>query len=288
MSEITRPVLRYHGGKFRLAPWILGFFPPHAVYVEPFGGGASVLLQKPRSRGEVYNDLGGDIVNLFRVLQDEDRAARLAQLLVVTPYAREEFNLAHEPTDEPIERARRTLIRAEMGFGSVGATKRSTGFRIDTVRNYGTAMAVWARVPEKIAGFVERLQGVLIENQDALRVIASHDTPRTLFYVDPPYVHSTREVHAARGRYYEHEMSDADHERLLAALCEVEGMVVLSGYPCALYDGALVGWQRHETSARIAAARGTKVKTEVVWLNPACVSALDACRAQGQLLEAMA
>lgn len=288
MTEITRPVLRYHGARRNLPPWIQQFFPPHMVYVEPFGGGASVLLRKPRAHGEVYNDLSGDIVNLFRVLQQEDSAARLAQLLVVTPYAREEFHLAYEPTDDPIERARRTLIRAEMGFGSAGATKRSTGFRIDTVRNYGTAMSVWARVPEKIMGFVQRLQGVLIENHDALKVIAAHDTPRTLFYVDPPYVHATREVHAARGRYYEHEMTDADHERLLEVLRGVDGMVVLSGYPCALYDDALAGWQRHETEARIAAARGTKIKTEVVWLNPACSAALDATRAQGCLLAEVA
>ena len=65
----TRPVLRYHGGKFRLAPWILTFFPRHTVYVEPFGGAAPVLLQKERLGAECYNDLDGEVVNLFRVLR---------------------------------------------------------------------------------------------------------------------------------------------------------------------------------------------------------------------------
>jgi len=284
----TRPVLRYHGGKFRLAPWIISFFPPHAVYCEPFGGAASVLLQKPRSHGEVYNDMDGDIVNVFRVLQDPDKAVRLAELLVVTPYAREEFELAWEATDEPIERARRTLIRAEMGFGSAGATKGKTGFRIDTVRNYGTAMVVWARVPEKIAGFADRLRGVLIENLDAIKVIGQHDTPKTLFFCDPPYVHSTREVGAKHGRYYRHEMTDDDHIKLLDTLKAVQGMVVLSGYPSALYDDALQGWNRLETRARIAASRGTITKTEVVWVNPACADALDAATAQAPLFAEVA
>lgn len=284
----SRPVLRYHGGKFRLAPWIISFFPPHAVYCEPFGGAASVLLQKPRSHGEVYNDMDGDIVNVFRVLQDPDKAVRLAELLVVTPYAREEFELAWEATDEPIERARRTLIRAEMGFGSAGATKGKTGFRIDTVRNYGTAMAVWARVPEKIAGFADRLRGVLIENLDAIKVIGQHDTPKTLFFCDPPYVYSTREVGAKHGRYYRHEMTDNDHIKLLDTLKAVQGMVVLSGYPSALYDDALRGWNRFETRARIAASRGTITKTEVVWINPACADALDAATAQAPLFAEVA
>lgn len=284
----TRPVLRYHGGKFRLAPWIISFFPPHAVYCEPFGGAASVLLQKPRSHGEVYNDMDGDIVNVFRVLQDPDKAVRLAELLVVTPYAREEFELAWEATDEPIERARRTLIRAEMGFGSAGAAKGKTGFRIDTVRNYGTAMVVWARVPEKIAGFADRLRGVLIENLDAIKVIGQHDTPKTLFFCDPPYVHSTREVGAKHGRYYRHEMTDDDHIKLLDTLKAVQGMVVLSGYENDLYSTYLQDWRQHTTLARISGGRGTSLRKEIVWINSACAAALDAATAQAPLFAEVA
>lgn len=281
--EITRPVMRYHGGKFRLAPWILGFFPPHKVYCEPFGGVASVLLQKPRSHGEIYNDLDGDMVNIFRVLQNDAHREKLIQQLAFTPYAREEFNLAWEPVEEPVERARRTFIRAEMGFGSASASKGKTGFRVDTVRNYGTAMTIWGKVPEKIAAFADRLRGVLIENMEALHVIGAHDTPHTLFYVDPPYVHSAREVGARHGRYYRHEMTDADHSKLLDALKSAHGMVVISGYPCELYEQALKGWARHETLSRIAAARGTKNRTEVVWLNESCRLELERLTHQTQL-----
>ncbi|MDC8992353.1 DNA adenine methylase, partial [Pseudomonas aeruginosa] len=99
---IQSPVIRYHGGKFRLAPWVIRHFPPHTCYVESFGGAAGVLMQKERAYAEVYNDLDGDIVNLFRVLQLEETREQLTRLLVLTPYARGEFDRAWEPTADPV------------------------------------------------------------------------------------------------------------------------------------------------------------------------------------------
>ena len=84
-----RPALRYTGSKWRIAEEVIAHFPPHAHYVEPYGGGASILLRKPRCVGEVYNDLNGEVVNFFRVLRDADQAAQLIQLLQLTPFSRE-------------------------------------------------------------------------------------------------------------------------------------------------------------------------------------------------------
>lgn len=271
----ARPVLRYHGGKFRLAPWVIRHFPPHRCYVEPFGGAAGVLIQKDRAYAEVYNDLDGDIVNVFRVLRDREQCENLIAQLLLTPYARDEFDAAYEPTTDPIERARRTLVRAEMGFGSAGATKGTTGFRIDTRRKHGTAQQLWARFPESLARVCARLSGVMIENRPALSIIDQHDAEDTLFYVDPPYVMGTRNVGARHGRYYACEMSDDEHVQLLDKLCSVKGMVVLSGYESALYLGALQGWSMASTEARISAARGTAMRTECLWLNPAASHALN-------------
>ncbi len=272
---VTSPVIRYHGAKFRLAPWIIRNFPPHRCYVEPFGGAAGVLVQKSRAYAEVYNDLDGDIVNLFRVLRDAEFSARLVELLTLTPYAREEFDAAYEACEDPVERARRTIIRATMGFGSAGATKGTTGFRIDTRRRHGTAQQLWVRYPETLAPIVRRLAGVMIENRPATEVIRQHDAPDTLFFVDPPYVHETRYAGAKHGRYYEHEMSDQDHRELLDQLRQVKGMVALSGYPGALYESTLSDWAMTTTTARISAARGAGIRTECLWLNPACVDALN-------------
>lgn len=277
MSEVKRPALRYHGGKFRLASWLLQFFPAHGCYVEPFGGAAGVLLRKPRAYAEVYNDLDGEIVNFFRVLRDPVMRADLIEACRLTPYARDEFDLSYEPTDDALERARRTCVRAAMGFGSAGATKASTGFRTDTRRKYGTAQHNWADYPGALGAIGERFSGVLIENRDAIDIIRAHDGPDTLFFVDPPYVHETRSMRNRGG--YRHELDDEAHRALLTALRAVDGMVILCGYATELYDSQLAGWQRHSTAARISGGRGTSLRTEVAWLNPACVAALESARA---------
>lgn len=261
MSECPRPALRWHGGKWILAPWIIGHFPEHRVYVEPFGGAASVLIRKPRSYAEVYNDLDGEAVNLFRVLRS-DRAGDLIAALRLTPFARAEFMEAYGDAVDPVERARRLVVRSFMGFGSNGHA-RSTGFRANSNRSGTTPAHDWCNYPDALAAIVERLQGVVIENRDAKAVMAAHDGPETLHYVDPPYVFATR---ADLSKDYAHELTDADHAQLLAFLRELRGMVVLSGYPHPLYDEALTGWRRIE---REALADGARARTEVLWINPA-------------------
>ncbi|WP_421849789.1 DNA adenine methylase [Oricola sp.] len=286
----TRPVLRWHGGKWLLAPWIVGHFPPHRIYVEPFGGGGSVLMRKPQVYAEVWNDLDDEVVTLFRVLRDPVTADEFERRIRLTPFARSEFNAAYEATDDPVEKARRLVVRAAMGFGSNAHASqhkghRSTGFRANSNRRGTTPAGDWANWADHIGRFVERLAGVVIENRDARDVMAAHDSGETLHYVDPPYLPETR----ARGnkydlawRMYRHELSRKDHERLLAFLDGLAGMVVLSGYPHPLYDAALAGWRRVE---RLAHADGARERTEVLWINPACAAALDRQAAGGPLFD---
>lgn len=273
MSAPTRPVLRYHGGKWMLAPWILSFFPAHRVYVEPFGGAASVLMRKPRTPFcEVLNDLDGEVVSLFRVLRDEVTAMELSRQLALTPYAREEFALSYLAAADPVEQARRTVVRAFMGFGSDSSSGAMTGFRSNGNRQSTHPASDWSNYPRAVRNFTARLQRVVIECRPAEEIIGQHDGPGTLFYCDPPYSHSTRSGNSVRtGKGYRHEMTDEDHRRLAAVLRGVEGMVVLSGYACELYDLELYPeWERHE---RDHLADGARPRTEVVWLNPACSEA---------------
>lgn len=103
---IKHPILRYHGGKWKIAPWIINHFPPHDIYVEPFGGGGSILFRKNPCRAEIYNDLDNEIVNVFRVIRDHLQADKLAGLCLLTPYSRSELDLANEPSTDPVEQVR--------------------------------------------------------------------------------------------------------------------------------------------------------------------------------------
>lgn len=281
MTDPTRPALRWHGGKWRLAPWIISHFPPHRTYVEPFGGAASVMIRKARSYAEVYNDLDDDVVGLFRVLRDPVKAARLVELLRLTPFARVEFRAAYERVDDDVEEARRLIVRSFMGFGSnanacreKGAT--STGFRANTTRSGTTPAQDWAGYPEALTAIVERMRGVVIEQVDAIACIEKHDGPKTLVYADPPYLPETRAISRATGGMrgtYRHEMTPSDHEALLACLRGCRSMVIVSGYPATLYDKALTGWRRVEVRAH---ADGARPRTEVIWMNPAAHRAAEA------------
>lgn len=274
MTAPTRPVLRYHGGKWRLAPWILSFFPAHRVYVEPFGGAASVLMRKPRSYAEVYNDLDGEVVNVFRVLRDPVAALRLHELLMLTPWSRREFYDCYTPALDPVEQARRTIARGFMAFGTTSRRKNRTGFRGKAYRQRQSGVEDWVKYPQQIAAFVARLRGVCLDDRDALEVIAQQDEPQTLFYVDPPYPVETRtsvKWHSGSDRAYAHDLTGDDHRRLADRLRSARGMVVLSGYACDLYDQELYAdWERHE---RETVADGARPRTEVIWLNAACVAA---------------
>lgn len=304
MNAPTRPVLRWHGGKWKLAPWILQHFPKHRIYVEPFGGAGSMLMRKERVYAEVYNDLDDVVVNLFRVLRDEAKAARLIEALRLTPFARAEFNEALAPAEDDVERARHLVVRSYMGFGSNAHSSspvanktafktytrpgdqdayRSTGFRANSNRSGTTPAHDWANYPDALPALVERLRGVIVEQRPAIDVMTQHDGGGTLHYVDPPYLPETRSPankYDLKHRMYRHELTVDDHRQLLAFLKTLEGCVVLSGYPSSLYDDALSDWRRVTCAAL---ADGARARTEVLWINPQCARALDRDRGEGTL-----
>ena len=266
MSGPTRPVLRWHGGKWLLAPWIIGHFGPHRCYVEPFGGAASVLLRKPRSHAEVYNDLDATVVGLFRVLQDPACCTELLRQLELTPFARAEFEAAYEVAADPIEEARRLIIRSFMGHGTTAHTRASTGFRANSTRSGTVPARDWVNYAAALPEIVERMRGVIIEQRPATEVMTSHDGEEVLHYVDPPYLPSTRSganPHC-RKHLYNHELSEGDHAALLEHLQGLRGAVILSGYPSDLYAAQLAGWRCVEQAAL---ADGAAPRTECLWLN---------------------
>lgn len=219
------------------------------------------MLRKPRSYAEVYNDLDGEIVNVFAVARD--RGPELLDALRLTPFARDEFVLSYKPTSDPVEQARRSIARSFMGFGSAAACGEATGFRANSNRSGTTPAHDWRNYADVFATIIERLRGVVIENRPALDVIAAHDGSDTCFYVDPPYVHSTRGKRRA-DKGYRHELLDADHEALAEALHGVSGHVVLSGYRGPLYESLYADWQRVDA---LAYADGARARVESLWMS---------------------
>lgn len=267
-----KPVMRYPGGKARIAPWIVDLLPPHRIYVEPFFGGGSVFFAKPPATVEVINDLDHRVVNLFRAIRE--RPDELARAVALTPYARVEYELsdAGEEPDDEIEAARRFLVRVWMAHPGRMNTKPS--WRVGLAGAKGTARGsiarVWTGVPDRILAAVDRLQEVMIECRLALKVIADWAEPDALIYCDPPYLWSTREQSDHRGQrggrhLYTHEMTNEDHEALLAALNAHPGPAALSGYRSELYDRELAGWTRHD---RATLAYRSAERIESLWVNP--------------------
>ncbi len=215
---------------------------------------------------------------LMRILRDPARASELQRRLLLTPFARTEFNEAYEPSKDPIETVRHLIIRSFMGFGSDGCNDAAkTGFRANSSRSGTTPAHDWVNYPQAMDAMVARLSRVVIENKTAIEVMRAHDGPETLHYADPPYMHETRaKARNSVRKNYRHELSDADHSELLSDLKNLTGMVMVSGYPSDLYDSKLSGWHRIERSAN---ADGARPRVEVLWLNDMAY----ARRAQGSL-----
>jgi DNA adenine methylase len=251
----TRPILRYYGGKWRIAPRILAHFPPHRIYVEPYGGAGSVLLRKPPAAIEVYNDIDADIVNVFRVLRSADGARQLRQACSLTPWSRREL-LSPIDRSDPVEWARQVVFRAFASRRGAPITA-PPAFRHTLQRPLS---AEWQRWGGQVQAFTDRLSLVTIEERDALQVMQDYDTPATLHYVDPPYMTDTR----TNKRIYKQEMDLWEHSRLLEACKELRGMVVISGYQTGLYRDMLEGWHTARISAQVDSCRAA---TECLWMN---------------------
>jgi DNA adenine methylase len=221
----------------------------------------------------VYNDLDADAVNVFRVLRDPTAAAELRRLLDLTPWARAEFEAAYELCADPIERARRMVVRTFMGHGTTSRRKNRTGFRSGShPGRRGGGFGDWAGYAQAIDSFTQRLRGVVIEERPALELLDRHDADDALFYCDPPYPLSTRtavRTASESDRCYAHDMVDDDHRNVAGVLHTRRAAVIVSGYACSLYDNELyAGWERHEFKVRGDAGCD---RTEVIWIKPAGV-----------------
>jgi len=254
----VRPIIRYPGAKWSRAGWIIEHLPKFRTYIEPYFGSGAIFFSLPEMpEYAVLNDKSKSVVNLFEMIRT--RGPELCAQIEMTPWARDEYDASFQQTGDPLEDARRFLVRCWMAHGTRLNSK--TGWRNRGSADGGLTYSLWNQVPERIAVVIEKLKYAEIENRDALEIIERYsDDPDALMYVDPPYVLATR-----AGALYEHEMKkDQEHLDLLDALDKHVGPVVLSGYAHPLYDERLAGWQR---VTKASAVEKGQTRTEVLWLN---------------------
>ena len=267
--RLTGPV-QWYGGKGQLAPRLLKLLPEGEGYCEPYGGAAALLFAKEPSRFEVYNDVNGDLVNLFRALRDPLRFERLCGNVETTLYARGEFIEALnalESSDDPDERAWAFYVAMNQAFGGVkptpGRWSRSTS-PAKARRDVSAAVSRWLSRLDNLPMWHERLSTVQIDQRDAIDIIRTYDDPDMVFYVDPPYVRETR-----NGDAYAFEVDDPHHERLIDALLSIEGKALVSGYNHPIYEPLeRGGWEVHDLSfvARGQLTDKSKSRIERAWV----------------------
>lgn len=250
-----KAILKYPGAKWRISDWIISHFPEHKVYLEPFFGSGAVFFKKTPSYIETINDIDSNIVNLFWVCREHSE--ELSKQIELTPFSRDEFTNCYEKSDDPIEQARRTLVRFHQSFGTSNSRRRSWR----NIQTYGgpRCATMWNDLPDIISACCARLKEAQIENTDAIELIERYDDAKTLIYCDPPYLQNLRSKNM-----YAYEATDAYHERLLEAIRKSRSMIVISGYDNAMYNEALAGWHTDEktTTAQMGLHR-----VEKLWMN---------------------
>ncbi len=281
MKKLRSPI-RWFGGKGHMTAKLLKLVPPHRIYCEVFGGGASLLFTKTPSPVEVYNDLDSGLVNFFRVLRDPEKFKEFHRLASLTPYSREEYCFCRETWEQcesDVERAYRWYVVARMSFS--GYFAESWSFTVAASCNHMSgAVSKWLSTIELLPEIHARFMRVQVEHNDFRKIIKTYDTLDTLFYLDPPYVPDTRK----HGKY-KNEMTEGDHKDLIDLILKVKGMVMLSGYKNPLYELlGQVSWTRYDYETACYAVARTKAskilgqgaalkmqpRTESVWLSPNC------------------
>jgi DNA adenine methylase len=256
----------WYGGKFSHLDWLLPLLPKTTHFCEPFGGSAAVLINREPSPVETYNDVHSEVVNFFRVLREQKDA--LIEAIGLTPFSREEFELAiTEPDDtvSDLERARRFYILARQvrtGLAQKASSGRWAHCKLTSRAGMAGAVSRWLGAVEDLPLIAQRLLRVQIENAPAIEVIQRYDSEETLFYCDPPYTHDTRGDKNA----YAHEMNDEQHRELARVLKSCKGKVALSGYNGVLMNELFSDWRKIEGKEKMVHSVKT-MRQEVLWIN---------------------
>lgn len=256
----------WYGGKFSHLDFILPNIPHNAThFCDVFGGSASVIMNIDPYPVETYNDLDSDVVNFFDVLRNN--GTRLIRAIELTPFSREELARTCKSSCRisNLERARQFYIRARQTRTGLAQTSSEGRWAhcIHTSRSgMSGSVSRWLGSVEGLSHIVERLKRLQIENAPAVEIIERYDSKDTVFYLDPPYVHSARGDKSAYG----FEMTDDQHVELSESLHNIRGRAVISGYRTKLYDRLYKKWRRIDAKSRTCNSV-RQPRRESLWVN---------------------
>lgn len=182
-----KPILKYPGAKWNLARWIVSYFPEHTRYLEPYCGSAAVFFNKAPVTHEILGDTNSSITNLFFVLREHgEELARRIDLTGWIEEDYEQFEKHYDDSGDPIEDARRFLLRSWQAHG--GTIYQVSGWKHNGTRAKVYPTKLWKKLPERLLAAADRLKDAEIRNRPALELIAYYNTAETLIYADPPYL----------------------------------------------------------------------------------------------------
>ena len=176
------PVVPWMGGKGRLIDWIQGRMPIHQCYVEAFCGAAAIFFSKAPSEIEVLNDINGELVNMYRVIQHHPE--ELVRQFKWALSSRTVFDWERQKDPETltdIQRAARFYYLQKLAFGG-----RVDGQTFGTATTSPPRLNLF-RLEEDLSQAHLRLNGVYVENLSWVEVVTRYDREHTLHYLDPPY-----------------------------------------------------------------------------------------------------
>jgi DNA adenine methylase len=268
--------LKIHGGKSYLATKIRALFPPHQRYVEThFGGGAVLFAGDGEGVAEFANDVNGELTNFWAMLQSTTTFDALKRLVEATPFSQVEFDaaVALDPGQDYASYGGYSVARAHNFFIRNRQSRQALAEDYATPtgrhrRGMNEQVSAWLTAIDGLPEFHARLRRVEIRCQPAEAIITELDEAETLFFMDPPYVHSTRKTQNEYGKF---EMTDVQHHDLLTLIAGIKGKFALSGYRCEMYDwfAKQHGWRRvdFDVPNQASSAKKKKRKTESLWMN---------------------
>ena len=252
----AKPIIPWQGGKRRLAKVILPLFPAHRCYVEPFAGAAALLFLKEPSKVEVLNDVNGELVNLYRVLQHHlEELMRQFKWALVSRQIFEWEQMKNPETLTDIQRAARFFYIQKNCFGGK-ATGQTFGYAPSSPPRFNLI-----RLEEDLSEAHLRLSRVTIEHLDWAECVRRYDRPTTLFYCDPPYFGTAG---------YGVEFGREQYELLAQAAVAMQGACIISLNDCRQIREIFRGFKIRRTSLKYTIAgskASTRTSRELIILN---------------------